>query len=80
MEVRIKCKGDVPVQRMTPAEVRYVDNGYIKFVNLVDDSGFTTSYRISDLDFLEVTQIPSVIRMRFTDGQFDGPDQDFMWK
>ena len=77
VKVRIKCKGDVTEQRMTPAGVRYVDNGHIKFVNVVDDSGFTTSYRISDLEILEVTQIPSVTRMRFTDAQFDGLDRDF---
>lgn len=36
------------------AEIRYIDNNGFRFVNVVEESGWTTSYKLNDIKTLEI--------------------------
>lgn len=63
-EARIKAQNEVKlVEILTKdgehrhekfAEIRYIDNDGFRFINVVEESGWTTSYKIDDLEGLRI--------------------------
>lgn len=54
MTATIKCKDENKKRVYENASIAYIDNGATKFVNITDSYKWTDSYRIEDIEFLEV--------------------------
>lgn len=54
MTAIIKCKEDTRARTYEDATIAYIDNGDIRFVNITDSRGWTNSYRINDIERLEL--------------------------
>lgn len=50
----LKCKDEGSWRKYQFVSVKYIDNGTIRFINVVEASGCTTSFRINDIEYVEI--------------------------
>lgn len=49
----IKCKDERQWRKFSYVKVKYIDNGTIRFINVIEESGWTTSFKLSDIEYIE---------------------------
>ena len=49
----IKCKDEKQWRKFSYVKVKYIDNGTIRFINVIEESGWTTSFKLSDIEYIE---------------------------
>ena len=52
-QFNISCRGERSWRHFENVSVRYIDNGAIRFINVIEASGWTTSFRLTDIDYIE---------------------------
>ena len=50
----LKIKDEATWRKYSAVKVKYIDNGTIRFINVIEASGWTTSFKLSDIEYIEV--------------------------
>lgn len=50
----LKCKDEKAWRKFSFVKVKYIDNGTIRFINVIEESGWTTSFKLTDIEYIEV--------------------------
>lgn len=53
-EFNLKVKDKLVWNHHENVTVRYIDNGTFQFINVVEQSGWTTSYRVNEIEMVDV--------------------------
>ena len=54
LKFNIKCKDEKTWRKFEYVNVKYIDNGKIRFINVTEESGWVTSFRINDIECVEI--------------------------
>ena len=49
----LKCKDEKTWRKFEYVKVKYIDNGTIRFINVIEESGWTTSFKLDDIECIE---------------------------
>ena len=50
----IKCKDECAWRKYEYVKVKYIDNGTIRFINVIEESGWITSIKLNSIESIEI--------------------------